>query len=174
MHARTATLALALSVFASTSAHAGSKSVDEATAQEKKEAGATYANALADFDKNRFDEALAGFRESYGHVRSPNSHFMIARTLAKLGRNAEAYTELDAVITEADALGERYSDTTHAAREKREEIRPRVALITINVAHAKKGTMYSVAGDVVDPDRLGKPMALLPGETKVVVTPPGG
>lgn len=174
MHVRTATLSLVLSVFAAASAHAGSKSVDEATALEKKEAGSTYANAMADFDKSVFDKALAGFRESYGHVRSPNSHFMIARTLAKLGRNAEAYTELDAVIAEAEALGDRYADTAHAAREKREEIRPRVALITVNVAHASKGTTYSVAGDVVDPDRLGKPIAVLPGETKVLVTPPGG
>jgi hypothetical protein len=174
VHLRTITLFFVLPLFAATPAHAESKSVDEANATEKKEAGGTYTNAMADFDKSEFEKALTGFRDSYHRVRSPNSHFMIARTLARLGRNAEAYAELDAVIAEADALGEHYAGTAHAAREKREEIRPRVALITVQVAHAPKGTTYSVGGDAIAADKLGTPIAVLPGETKVVATPPGG
>jgi hypothetical protein len=174
LHLRAITTLLLLSLFAAPKALAEGKSVDEASPTERKEAGAVYANAMADFDKDDLEKALAGFRDSYHHVRSPNSHFMIARTLARLGRNAEAYSELDAVIAEADALGTRYADTSRAAAEKREQIRPRVALLTVHVTHAPKGTTYAMGGDPLDAERLGKPISVLPGETKVVVTPPGG
>ena len=163
-----------LPLFIATNALAIGKTVDEASPSDKKEAGSIYSDAMVDFDKNDFDKALAGFRESYARVRSPNSRFMIARTLARLGRNAEAYTELDAVIADADALGPHYSDTAHAAREKQEEIRPRVALLTLKIAHAPKGTTYVVGGDSIDESSLAKPIAVLPGETKIAAKPPAG
>jgi hypothetical protein len=171
---RTITTAAILSLLAAPDVRAEGKSVDEASPTERKEAGQIYSDAMADFDKDALEKALAGFRDSYHHVRSPNSHFMIARSLARLGRNAEAYAELDSVIAEADALGTRYADTSRAAGEKREQVRPRVALLTIHVAHAPKGAKYTLGGEPFDPRRLDKPIAVDPGESKVVVTPPGG
>jgi len=155
-------------------AFAAGKTVDEATADEKKEAGNLYTTAMADFDRSAFDPALKGFRESYARVKSPNSHFMIARTLARLGRNAEAFDELTAVISEAEALGGRYADTVHAAYAKMEEIRPRVAFVTVSVANAPKNTKVLVNDEPLDPARLGKPVPVLPGPTKVTVVTPTG
>jgi hypothetical protein len=165
---------LTVPLLATRPALAAGKSVDEATAEEKKEAGSLYDTAMADFDRSAFDPALKGFRQSYAVVKSPNSHFMIARTLARLGRNAEAFDELTAVIAEAEALGGRYADTVSAAYAKMEEIRPRVGFVTVSVANAPKGAKVLVNDEPLDPARLGKPVPVLPGPTKVTVVTPTG
>ena len=152
---------------------AASKSVTEATSAEKSAAAATYRKAMVLFDKNRLEDALKGFQDSYGIVRSPNSHFMIARTLARLGRNVEAYDELNATIEEADDLGDKYAQTVHAAYAKLDEVKPRVAFVTVTLANAPKGTQVVVGDEPIDEKRLGKPVAVLPGETVVTVTAPG-
>ena len=85
-------------------AFGASKEVAAATPAEKSEASNLYAAAMADFEKDALDNALKGFRDSYGVVKSPNSHFMIARTLARLGRNVEAYEELEATIAESKTI----------------------------------------------------------------------
>src|SRR5262249_37396043 len=119
------------------------------------------------------EPALQGFRDSYAIVKSPNSHFMIARTLARLGRNDEAYDELNAVIAEADGLGAKYEDTVHAAYAKLDEIKPRIGFIVVTLENAPKGTTVTLGDQPLDPARLGKPVAVLPGETAVHALPPG-
>jgi hypothetical protein len=171
---RASILALLASLLGAAPALAAGKSVTEASPEEATEAGNLYAGAMAEFDRNELEKALAGFRNSYGHVRSPNSHFMVARTLARLGRNTEAYTELEAVVTEADALGDRYADTAHAAREKRDETRARIGLLTVTVGHAPKGTKVLVADEPLDPAMIGKPVPVLPGDTTVSAVTPDG
>ncbi|HVU02981.1 MAG TPA: hypothetical protein VHE30_14575 [Polyangiaceae bacterium] len=150
------------------------KSVDHASASEKKIAGDLYTQAMTAFDKGDLAPALEGFRSSYSHVKSPNSHFMIARTLARQGNNAEAYAELDRVIDEAEALGSRYADTARAAREKQSEIRPRIGFLTVVLEDAPKDTEVTVAGERLPKEKIGKAVPVLPGDTKVTATPPGG
>jgi hypothetical protein len=99
---------------------------------------------------------------------------MIARSLARLGRNVEAYKELTAVIDECDARGERYADTKQAAYAKRQEVTPRIGLLTVTKGNAPKGTQVSLGDEKVAPSELGKPIAVLPGETKVVAVTPDG
>jgi hypothetical protein len=152
---------------------AAGKSVNDATAAEKKAAADAYRSAMASFDKNEFEVALKGFRESYEKVKSPNSHFMIARTLARLGRNAEAYDELNGVIAEAGELGEKYEDTVHAAYAKLDEIKPRIGFVVVTIENGPKETTVMVGEDKLDPARLGKPVAVLPGDTTITVSPPG-
>jgi hypothetical protein len=149
------------------------KSVNDATAAEKNAAAATYKSAMADFDKNEFEAALKGFRESYDKVKSPNSRFMIARTLARLGRNAEAYEELNGVIADAGELGPKYEDTVHAAYAKLDEIKPRIGFVVVTVEHGPKDATVMVGEDKLAAGRLGKPVAVLPGETEVTVSLPG-
>ena len=149
------------------------KSVTEATTADKNAAAAAYRKAMADFDKNDLEKALEGFRRSYDIVRSPNSHFMIARTLARLGRNVEAYEELNGTIAEADGLGDKYEDTVHAAYAKLDEIKPRIGFVVVTVANAPKGTVAVVGDETIDEKRFGKQVPALPGETTVTVTPPG-
>jgi hypothetical protein len=147
--------------------------VNDATAAEKNAAAATYKSAMAAFDKNEFEAALKGFRESYDKVKSPNSRFMIARTLARLGRNAEAYEELNGVIADAGELGPKYEDTVHAAYAKLDEIKPRIGFVVVTVEHGPKDATVMVGDDKLAAGRLGKPVAVLPGETAVTVSAPG-
>jgi hypothetical protein len=170
---RAASLVSALLAFLlAASALAAGKPVDEATAADKKNAAAAYTRAMSDFDKERLEPALQGFRDSYNIVQSPNSHFMIARTLVRLGRNDEAYDELNAVIKEADGLGEKYADTVHAAYSKLDEIKPRIGFVVVTLVNAPKGTTVKLGDQPLDPDRIGKPVAVLPGETVVYAFPP--
>jgi hypothetical protein len=125
------------------------------------------------FDKNDLEQALKGFQDSYGIVRSPNSHFMVARTLARLGRNVEAYNELNATIAEADGLGDKYEDTVHAAYAKLDEIKPRISFVVVTVANAPKGTRVAAGDEPIDEKKLGKPVAVLPGETVITAIVPG-
>jgi hypothetical protein len=162
------------SLLVASSAFGAGKAVEDASASEKKEAGEIYQAAMADFDRDDLDTALKRFRESYDLVKSPNSHFMVARTLARMGRNVEAYNELTLVIEEADTLGERYADTATAARSKREETRRRVGLVTVKVTNAPKGTRVKIGEEFVDPKRADKPAPVLPGETKITLVAPDG
>ena len=162
-----------LCLFWAARAAAEGKSVNEATAAEKNAAAASYRQAMTAFDKNDFEAALKGFRESYEKVKSPNSRFMIARTLARLGRNAEAYEELNGVIADAGELGSKYEDTVHAAYAKLDEIKPRIGFVVVTIEHAPKDTTVVVGEDKVPLDRLRKPVAVLPGDTEITVTAPG-
>lgn len=165
---KVATLAIACALLATPrSAQAGGKAVEAATEMERKEAGELYTAAMTDFESDRYEPALEGFRRSYDIVRSPNSHFMIARSLARLGRNIEAWDELDAVIAEARALGERYGDTVTAAYAKQDEIRPRLGLLTVTTRDLPKDTRVTVGGERLAPEKLGHAVAVLPGDTVV-------
>jgi hypothetical protein len=166
-------LLAALCVFWTARVVATGKSVSEATAAEKKAAADTYKSAMTAFDKNELEAALKGFRESYDQVKSPNSRFMIARTLARLGRNAEAYDEMNGVIADAGELGDKYEDTVHAAYAKLEEIKPRIGFVVVTVEHGPKETTVMVGEDKLDPAKMGKPVAVLPGDTVVTVSAPG-
>ncbi len=147
-------------------------SVDDASAADQKDAQKLYAEGMDHFDHDDYDAALSAFHDSYEHVNSPNSHFMEARSLARLGRNIEAYAALEQVIAETDALGKRYADTARAARDKLAEVRPRIGLLTIKTARVPKGTHYLVSD--VPITTLEKPIPVLPGETTIVAVTPDG
>lgn len=141
---------------------------------DKSRAQQLYDAAMKNFDSDDYDGALKGFQASYEAVKSPNSHFMVARSLARLGRNVEAYKELTLVIEECDARGDRYADTKQAAYAKRQEVTPRIGLLTVSQGNAPKGTHVSLGDEKVAPSDLGKPIAVLPGETKVIALTPDG
>jgi hypothetical protein len=166
--------ALLPAVLVSQTAFADGVSVDKATQAERKQANDAYASGMKDFEDDDYEKALVGFEASYKLVKSPNSHFMIARTYARLGRNVEAYNELDAVIAEAQALGTRYEPTIESARDKQGEVRPRIGILTVSLAHAPKGSRAVIGGETLTPDASKKPIAVLPGETKIELLVPDG
>jgi hypothetical protein len=155
-------------------ARAADHSPESASTDDKRRAQELYDSAMKAFDADDYDGALRGFQSSYEAVKSPNSHFMVARSLARLGRNVEAYKELTAVIDECEARGSRYADTQHAAYAKREEVTPRIGLLTITLGNAPKGTQVLLGDEKVAPGDIGKPMAVLPGESKIIAVTPDG
>ena len=86
-------LAALLFAFGALAPHAmaAGKSVDTATDEDRAGASEMYQRANSAFAEGRLDDALQGFKDSYDIVASPNSLFMVVRTLQDMGRLAEAY-----------------------------------------------------------------------------------
>lgn len=155
-------------------ARAAEHTPESASPDEKRRAQEAYEDAMKRFDQDDYEGALRGFQSSYAEVKSPNSHFMIARSLARLGRNVEAYKELTQVIEECESRGSRYADTEQAAYAKRDEVVPRIGLLTLSPGNAPKGTKVQVGDEALAPREIGKPIAVLPGETTIVAITPDG
>ena len=139
-----------------------------AGAQKTFEAGGTL------FDSKHYEQALAAFRASYQIVASPNSHLMIARCLRELGRNAEAYREYDAVAAEATRGGERYRSSGQAATEERDELKSKIALLTVRVANATPDVVVHVGDTTLPAEQVGSPVPFDPGAVVVTAESPSG
>lgn len=130
--------------------------------------------AQALFDKKKYDAALVLFREAYDETKSPNAHLMVGVTLLKLGRLAEAYDELVATMREAGARAETEPKYASARDQAAAEIAPLEAkvaklVLTFTGAGAPPGARVSVNGAAVPADKLGAPMAMMPGDVQIVV-----
>jgi hypothetical protein len=149
-------------------AHAG----DAAGGEKEQKAGAqkTFDAGSKLYDAHQYGEALVAFRASYQIVPSPNSHLMIARALRDLGRNVEAYAEYDAVAREAAAKGDKYESAGHAATEERDEVRPKIGLLTVRVAGEPAGVTVKIGDATLDAAELGKPLPREPGALVVTAT----
>jgi hypothetical protein len=157
---------LGLAVLASSAvALAQGTNVELATAAEKQSATADYRAGMKALEEKKPEVALELFRKSYATVASPNSGLMIARTLIELGRLSDAYQELEQVTALANALARgnpKYKTTADAAAKELEDLKPKIARLTLSVP-------VSVAiNDVSVPaEQWGKPLALPPGATTV-------
>lgn len=163
-----------LALFPAATARAADHTPENASAEDKRQAQELYDGAMKAFDQDDYESALKGFQASYEHVKSPNSHFMVARSLARLGRNVEAYKELTLVIEECEARGSRYADTEHAAYAKRDEVTPRIGFLTVQQGNAPKKTRVMVGDEELAPSSMGKQIPVLPGETVVTAITPDG
>jgi hypothetical protein len=145
-----------------------------ATEQEKEDARAFFQTAMEAHNDKRFEEALAAFRGSYDKVASPNAHLMIVRTLASMGRNAEAYRE--AVLTRREAeqeaeVDEKYKQTVEAAQLEIDKLRPQIGLLTLQgTGGADPGATLTVAGNTVEQSDWSEPIAVEPGSVSVELT----
>jgi hypothetical protein len=137
-------------------------------------AQAEYAEGMERFEAGEFKAALERFERSYAIVKSPNAHFMMARSMAGMGENELAYRELSRVIREAEAAGERYAATAESARAKREEIRPRIGLLRLDASALPKGSKISIEGEPVAPDDLQDALPVLPGDVRLRIALPDG
>jgi hypothetical protein len=146
-------------------------------APDKVEAREKYKRAKADFEAKHFEQALKGFRESYAVLPSPNSHLMIANTLAELGRSAEAYLEARRVRAEATAAAQadpKYQETVTGAEQTMSRLRPKIGLLTIQADSSDPGAALVVAGHPVERTEWSEPVPVEPGAVSVSLTGTGG
>jgi len=171
-HAIAAALtALSLLVMAPAVRAAG-VSVEQASQQQKETATGHFEEGMRLYDGEKFEEALAAFRASYEAVASPNSHLQIARSLAKLARPDDAYEEYGRVLDEAEALGKDYAAAADAARAEREDLRRKVALLSVKLDNAPDGTELDINGKTVSPANM--PVVVKPGTVAIVARTPKG
>jgi hypothetical protein len=150
---------------ASAQALAQGANVELATAAEKRSATADYRAGMKAFEEKKIETALELFRKSYATVASPNSGLMIARSLVDLGHLSEGYQQLEQVTELANALARgnpKYKTTADAAQKELEELKPKVALLTVTVPVAVAVNDVSVPAV-----QWGKPLALPPGTATV-------
>ncbi len=145
--------------------------VAEANDAEKARAQELYKSGATSFEFRRWDEAIRKFRDSYGVVRSPNTHLMIGRVLLEQGQSVEAYNELVATEAEARAAGERYADAATKAAELRATLAKDVALVVVEVqtggADPTPATVL-VAGEDHPRASWSAPLARAAGEIEII------
>lgn len=154
-------------VLPSRTAHAAGVSVEAASEAQAGQASEKYRAGMEAFEGQKFEVALGLFRESYDIVASPNSHLMIGRTLAKMGKVAEAYGHIESSIREARAAAEKsekYRKTLSAAMTEREELKSKVGFVVVEL-----GGEVSLAGRTLASTEMGQPIAVDPGTTEVVL-----
>ena len=149
---------------------------DVQTAERDQRAGAqkTFEAGSKLYDTHHFEEALAAFRASYQIVKSPNSRLMIARCLRDLGRNAEAYREYDAVAAEATRDGDRYRSSGEAATEERDELKAKIAFLTVRVPDAPPDVTVRVGQSSLTAAELGTALPFEAGQVVVTADAAGG
>jgi hypothetical protein len=146
------------------------------SAEREQRAGAqkTFEAGSKLYDTRHYEEALAAFRASYQIVASPNSRLMVARCLRDLGRSAEAYREYDAVAAEASRRGDRYKSTAEAATEERDELKPKIALLTVRVADAPPEVTVKVGQGTLAAGEIGTALPFDAGAVVVTAEAPDG
>lgn len=125
------------------------------------------------YNAKNFADALVEFRASYSMVKSPNSHFFIANCLRDLGRLSEAYMEYDRVAVEAKAAGADYAGAVDASIAERDALAPKIVLVNVTTPPGTADAMLVVGGVQVTPDLAGKPIAAMPGNIEVTLSPSG-
>jgi hypothetical protein len=127
------------------------------------------------FDQRKHAEALALFQNVYAETKSPNARLMAARCLLALGRTADGYDELYATVREAATRAEsepKYARTRDAAAAELGILEPKIGKIVI--ALSEPGATVSLNDVKLGPERLGVPMAMVPGPASIVATRPDG
>ena len=141
--------------------------VDEATKAQLKAATQYYDRGVEAMDADKFAEALKQFQQSYDTVNSPNSHMMVGRALVKLGRLPEAYRELTHTIQQASRLGvpqKKYKKTVEAAQKEIDEIKDKLAFVTL-----RQAARVQIQGQSVAPSNWPEPQPVVPGYVLVEV-----
>ena len=127
------------------------------------------------FDHGSYAEALEMFEGVYADTKSPNAHLMIARCLMALDRLVEAYDELTATMREAATRAEKeakYAPARDAAAAQMALLEPKVGKLIITVADPSARVMLN---DVqIGEERLGQPIAVMPGPNTLVAERPDG
>jgi hypothetical protein len=100
---------------------------------------------------------------------------MVGNCLVALGRTAEAYEEMAATLREVEQRAgsdPKYAPTRDAAATQLALLEPKVGKIVVNLEgqHAR----ITMNGVEIPQERLGSPVAVLPGAVVIVATAPDG
>ncbi len=123
------------------------------------------------FKQGRHEEALERYRAAFAVTKSPNARLAIAHSLLNLGRLAEAYDEFAATRAEAAARAEtqrQYEEARDGAANELSKLEPKVGKVVVALAEPE-GARVTLNGASLAPERLGVPIAVMPGKVEVVV-----
>lgn len=140
-------------------------SIDAATPEQKQLAQSHYDRGVVAYEAGDFETALGAFEASYGVVKSPNAHLMLARALVGLERWTRAHDEL--LLVEQEAAGqERYQQALDKSRELRTDVARRLSFVRFQVTGEGGPFSVRLRGQAVDPSAT---LTTLPGAAVVEV-----
>jgi hypothetical protein len=120
------------------------------------------------YEDGKYDKALPLFRAALAATSSPNARLYVARCLAKLNKNAEAYEEMKQTVADATERAEsepRYAETRDSAAALLALLENKVAKLVVAISDQHRGARVEINGVVIkDP---GVPHAVEPGEVLV-------
>lgn len=157
---------------------AGGSPEAEPAVADAEAARALFADGAKHFRDGEYALALGALERSHQLLPSPNTLLLIARTLDRLGRPAQALERFEQAQQQArqqvEAGEERYEKTVEAAAKEGAAVRAKLASLQIMVRKAPAGTEIEIAGQrqALPPDgklSLWQP----PGSVDIVVHPPG-
>ncbi len=144
--------------------------IETATDAQKKEAQSHYERGAKAFDQKRYEDAFNAFAASYGVVKSPNAHMMMARALMGLGRHVRAYNEL--YVAEQESTGNpKYATTLERCKELRAEAGQKVAVLNIKLVGEKAGPVRITVGPAPGAAANASATELAPVERPFAVEP---
>lgn len=150
----------------------GTKSTARSEEAAAKKATALFVKGSDLYKVKKYSSALEQFKQSYAAVASPNSHLYIARCMAALGDARAAYIEFTKVLDEASARAateEKYALTRDAAKEDREELLSKLALVTVSVPQAGPNAIVRIGSEVIPRDQWDKPVPFSPGTVEATL-----
>ena len=153
---------------ASSTVYAQGVAVEKATKAQLGAATAYYERGVTAMDAGKVDEALQLFQKSCAEVDSPNSHMMLGRALAKLGRLSEAYRELTKSIEQAAnpaTTQKKYKKTVEAAQNELSDVKTKLAFVTV-----KPGASVLIRGQDEPLSGAQEPQPVMPGVVVLDVT----
>lgn len=163
---------LCAAVLASSVAAAAGVAPNEATAAQKKQATDHFAAGKLAFESQNWERATLELRASLEVVDSPNARLVLARVLRDSGNLGEAWTEYGVVIetsTKLAATEARYAQTAGAATSERIELEPKLAFVSVSVAHPPANATLTVAGRAIAASDWTAPVVVPPGTVDVVL-----
>ena len=180
-HARRIRRSLALGSIAFTSlvtsvASGAGVSPADATQAQKKDATERFVAGKEALAAKNWDSAVSNLRASLDIVDSPNARLELARALRDSGKMVDAWSEYSRTIDAALNLASkepRYTKTAEAATAERNEVEPKIALVTVTVEHPPAGAALKVGVTDVPTDQWGKHVPVAPGPVEVSLTAGG-
>jgi hypothetical protein len=122
------------------------------------------------YDTGAYTPALAEFQALAAETGSPNAQLYVARCLRELGRLPEAYEAMAGAVRNATARAEsepKYAATRNAAAADLALLEAKVGKLVIALASPPEGLAVSVAGADLPREKVGVPIAVVPGEVVV-------
>jgi hypothetical protein len=168
---------LAAAVLAPRAAAAAGASPVDATPAQKKEATEHFTAGKQAVDAKNWERAILELRASLQVVDSPNARLVLARALRDSGDLAGAWSEYAQVIADATKLASsepRYAQTSDAATTERADLEPKLAFVTVTVAHAPADATLKVGGRAVAAPDWTSPIVVSAGAVDVVLADAAG
>ncbi len=158
-----------------TCALAGPARGEDAVAAAKR----SFTEGLASMQAGDFEKGCPAIEASYKLDPRPGTLFTLAECEAKRGRLSTAVARYEDYLSLYSRLPEeqrrKQGDREATALRQRDALRPQTPELTLRLPpDAPKGTVVTLNGNDVEPEKLGLPLRVDPGEHVVTTQAPGG